>query len=145
MPTVLVSAEILVGVLVGVVCVALASVFIRRRAIAGGKLLTLCGYRRPAGGRWRLGLARFGSNRLEWFSIVGLTLRPRHSWDRMGLDLDAPLTLQGLDRIDLLPDAVGVRCSYGDVEFDLAVQPPAYTALRSWLEAAPPGSGADVA
>jgi len=40
---------------------------------------------------------------------------------------------------------VGVRCYYGKVEFDLAVQPPAYTALRSWLEAAPPGSTANVA
>jgi len=144
MPTALISVEIVVGVLVGVVCVALAGVFIRRRVIAGGKLLTLCGFRRPGGGRWRLGLARFGSTRLEWFALVGLTLRPRHSWDRVGLDLDAPLTLEGLDRIDLLPEAVGVRCSYGEAQFDLAVQPPAYTALRSWLEAAPPGSTSDV-
>ncbi len=145
MPIALVSVEIVVGVLVGVVCVALAGVFIRRRVIAGGTLLTLCGLRPAEGGRWRLGLARFGSSRLEWFTLVGLTLRPRHSWDRGGLDLDAPLTLEGLDRIDLLPEAVGVRCSYGDARFDLAVQPPAYTALRSWLEAAPPGSGADLA
>ncbi len=145
MPTALISVEIVVGVLVGVVCVALAGVFIRRRIIAGGKLLTLCGLRRAEGGRWRLGLARFGSTQLEWFTLMGLTLRPRHTWDRVGLDLDAPATLDGPDRIDLLPEAVGVRCYYGKVEFDLAVQPPAYTALRSWLEAAPPGSTANVA
>jgi hypothetical protein len=145
MTTALLSVEILVGVLVGVACVALTGVFIRRRMIAGGRLLTLCGFRRSPDGRWRLGLARFGSTRLEWFTLMGLTVRPRHSWDRVGLDLDAPLKLEGPERIDLLPDAVGVRCYSGGAEFDLAVQPPAYTALRSWLEAAPPGSTANVA
>ena len=140
MPSAVASLEILVGVVLGVAGTLLAGVFLRRRAIARGRLLTLCGLRAPEGGRWRLGLARFGSAHLEWFSLGGLSLRPRHRWDRAGLDLDAPLTLVGSDRIDLLPEAYGVRCSHGDLEFDLALQPPAYTALRSWIEAAPPGS-----
>ncbi len=145
MPSPLISLEIVVGVLLGVLAVGFAGVFLRRRSIARGKLLTLCGVRHPHDDRWRVGLARFGTNRLEWFPLVGVTLRPRHTWDRLLLELDAPLTLEGSDRIDLLPDAFGVSCVYGDVQFDLAVQPPAYTALRSWLEASPPGAQANVA
>ena len=145
MPSVLVSAEVLVGVLVAFVVIALLVVFVRRRAIAGGTVLTLCGHRRAGSTHWRLGLLRLGTTRLEWFPLLGLTLRPRHEWERHGLDLDAPLMLVGADRIDLLPDAVGVHCYYGDLEFDLGLQTPHYTALRSWLEAAPPGSRANVA
>lgn len=145
MPSALVSAEVLVGVLVALVLLTLIGVFVRRRAIAGGKVLALCGHRRRGAGRWRLGLLRLGSTQLEWFPLIGVTLRPAYEWERLDLDLDAPLTLVGADRIDLLPDAVGVHCYYGDHEFDLGLQSPHYTALRSWLEAAPPGSRANVA
>ena len=49
---------------------------LRRRA-AGHALRR----RRPdAGGRWRLGLARLSSDRFEWFSIVGPSLRAEVSW-----------------------------------------------------------------
>lgn len=145
MPTALVSVEVLVGVLVLLVAVALTVVFVRRRSIARGQVLTLCGLRRPGATRWRLGLLRLGTTRLEWFPLIGITLRSAHDWERLALDVDAPTELEGADRLDLLPDAVGVRCYYGAVEFDLALQPPHYTALRSWLEAAPPGSRANVA
>ncbi len=145
MPSALTSVELVVGVLVVLLCLAGAGVFVRRRAIAGGTLLMLCGRRSLGDSHWRLGLVRFGSTQLEWFPLMGLTLRPRHTWDRLDLDLDAPASLEGLDRIDLLPDAFGVRCFYRAEEFELAVQLPAYTALRSWVEAAPPGSQANVA
>ncbi|MEO7060457.1 MAG: DUF2550 domain-containing protein [Lapillicoccus sp.] len=145
MPSVLVSAEVLVGVLAALVGIALLVVFVRRRAIARDNPLTLCGVRRLGGTRWRLGLLRLGPTRLEWFPLLGVTLRPSHGWERLGLDVDAPVRLEGVDRIDLLPDAVGIRCYYDDRQFDLALQPPHYTALRSWLEAAPPGSRANVA
>ncbi|NUR82003.1 MAG: DUF2550 family protein, partial [Dermatophilaceae bacterium] len=61
------------------------------------------------------------------------------------LVLDAPELLVGRDSIPLLPDASRVPCADGDGTFELALQGPAYTALRSWQEAAPPGYNVNVA
>jgi hypothetical protein len=38
-----------------------------------------------------------------------------------------------------------VPCADGDKRFELALQGPAYTALRSWQEASPPGYNVNVA
>jgi hypothetical protein len=101
---------------------------------------------RPAGtDRWRLGLIRFGDNALEWFTLGGVALRPRHRWLRQRLLLDAPMHLVGSDAIPVLPDAFRVPCTDGDDDFELALQGPDYTALRSWQEAAPPGYNVNVA
>lgn len=145
MPTALVSAEIAVGALVVVVLVVLAATYTRRRAISRGRLLILCGWRQHAGDTWRLGHLRLGSSRLEWFSLVGLSARPGYTWERALLDLDPPQSMRSADVIDLLPDAAPVLCAYGTRTFELALTPQAYTALRSWAEASPPGSTANVA
>ncbi|MDQ2755986.1 MAG: DUF2550 domain-containing protein [Actinomycetota bacterium] len=145
MATALLSIEVLVGALVVLVCVALAGVFVRRRVLAKDSILTLCGMRRRSSSRWRLGLLRLGSTQLEWFPLLGVTTRPVDGWERNRVDLDAPVLLEGHDRLDLLPDAVGVQSHVGEVTFELALLPEHYTALRSWLEAAPPGSRANVA
>lgn len=145
MPTALALVEMAVGVLVVVGLLFLLGTFVRRRAIARGRVLTICARRAHDGDRWRLGLTRLGTSHLEWFSMMGLTRRPAFSWDRAGLDLDAPSGLTGDDAVDLIPDAVAVWCTDGDVRVQLALPPFAYTALRSWAEAAPPGSTANVA
>ena len=72
-------------------------------------------------------------------------MRPRHRWLRQRLLLEAPEPLGANESIPLLPDASRVPCSDGDTRFDLALQGPAYTALRSWQEAAPPGYNVNVA
>ena len=145
MPTALFSTEIVIGTLLVVAVVVLATTFLRRRYIAKGLPLTLCGLRRSDTDRWRLGLIRFGDNALEWYTLGGVSLRPRGRWLRQRLLLDAPELLQGADSIPLLPGASRVPCSDGDKRFQLALQGPAYTALRSWQEASPPGYNVNVA
>lgn len=145
MPSVLVSTEIVIGTLLVAAVVVLATTYLRRRYIAKGLPLTLCGLRRSESDRWRLGLIRFGDNALEWYALGGVSVRPKHRWLRQRLLLDAPEALQGSDAIPLLPDASRVPCSDGDGAFELALQGPAYTALRSWQEAAPPGYNVNVA
>jgi len=44
-----------------------------------------------------------------------------------------------------LPEAVEVTCHYAEDTFQLALSPAAYTAMRSWLESAPPGFNVNVA
>lgn len=148
MPTVLVSVEIVIGtllVVVLVVLVVLATRFVRRRYIAGGVPLTLCGQRDAPNLQWRLGLVRFGDDALEWYTLGGVSVRPKHRWQRQTLVLDAAEPLEAGDRISLLPQANRVRCTDGEASFELALQRPAYTALRSWQEAAPPGYNVNVA
>ena len=145
MPSVLVSTEIVIGTLLVVAVVVLATTYLRRRYIAKGLPLTLCGLRCTQTDRWRLGLIRFGDNALEWHTLGGVSVRPKHRWLRQRLVLDAPELLVGRDSIPLLPDASRVPCTDGDSDFELALQGPAYTALRSWQEAAPPGYNVNVA
>lgn len=145
MPTALVSAEIVVGLPILLALVALTATYARRRTIARSRLLVLCGWRADRNASWRLGLMRLGSTRLDWFTLLGLSTRPRHRWDRVRLQLEAPMESRRSDRIDLIPDAAPVRCTYGEGQFELALPQSAYTALRSWSEAAPPGSTANVA
>lgn len=145
MPSVLVSTEIVIGTLLVVALLVLATTYFRRRYIAKGLPLTLCGLRQSGADRWRLGLIRFGDNALEWYTLGGVSVRPKRRWQRQRMLLDAPQLLHGADSIPLLPDASRVPCTDGETSFELALQGPAYTALRSWQEAAPPGYNVNVA
>ncbi|MEP6651582.1 MAG: DUF2550 family protein [Lapillicoccus sp.] len=146
MPTALLSAEIAVGVLFVLLVTFFAATYARRRVISRGAILFVpCGWRANRRNRWRLGHLRLGNTRLEWFSLLGISPRPQRGWDRVTVDLEAPRPVRRSDVIDFMPDAVPVPCTYNGGHFELALSPGAYTALRSWSEAAPPGSAANVA
>jgi hypothetical protein len=138
----LVTAEIVAGVLVLLAVGVLAFIFVRRRMLAAGRLLMVAAVRHPGRG-YRLGLLRFDAGRLQWFTLVGPSMRPREEWERVRLELEAP----GAPRevVAGMPEAVEVTCHYGSETFQLALAPTAYTAVRSWLESAPPGFGVNVA
>lgn len=142
---VLLSVEALIAAVVIVIVLFLVATFVRRRSIGRGKPLVLCAIRPIGENHWRVGMARYGSARLDWFRLGGFTVRARYHWDRAHLELQAPATLRGRDRIGLLPEAVGVQCRYGDNCFELALAPGAYTALRAWVESSPPGLNVNVA
>ncbi len=136
---------LVVGALVMVLAV-LATTFIRRRLIARGKPLTVCALREPGDKRWRFGLARYGTTGLEWFTLSGLSLRPARRWERAALDIGKGRPLAPSERPEILiPSAWRVDCSYHQENFEIALAQAPYTALRSWLEAAPPGRNAYVA
>ncbi|HET7399567.1 MAG TPA: DUF2550 domain-containing protein [Intrasporangium sp.] len=145
MPPALVSIEIAVGTVLVLVLVLLAGTYVRRRLISGGLPLTLCGLRHRGGAHWRMGLLRFGDNALEWYTLGGFSLRPRHRWPRQALVLEAPVPLGAGDTPGLLPGASRVPAADRSRTFELALQGSAYTALRSWQEAAPPGYNVNVA
>ncbi|EWT02292.1 hypothetical protein N865_06790 [Intrasporangium oryzae NRRL B-24470] len=145
MPSALASFEIVIGTLLVIAVVVLAATFLRRRYIAHGLPLTLCGLRPTETDRWHLGLIRFGEHALEWYTLGGVSLRPKHRWQRQSLLLTAPRRLPRAEAIAVLPDAYRVVCTDRAKTFELALQGPAYTALRSWQEAAPPGYNVNVA
>jgi hypothetical protein len=137
------TVEAVVLTLAVLLLVLLALVWVRRRAIAGGKPLMLCALRTEPETPWRLGLLRFNSNTMDWFSVIGLTLRPACRWERWGVDLAPPGPAAEL--IPGLPEAVAVRGHCRDDVMEFAMSPASYTALRSWLESSPPGFNVNVA
>lgn len=137
------TVETVVLTLAVLLLVLLALVWIRRRAISGGKPLMLCAVRNGPGTAWRLGLLRFNSSTMDWFSVIGVTLRPACRWERWGVDLAPPSPATEL--IPGLPDAVAVRGHCRDDVVEFAMSPGSYTALRSWLESSPPGFNVNVA
>jgi hypothetical protein len=146
MPTALLSVEIAVAVVLLLLAVFLATTYARRRVISRGAILFVsCGWRANRRNRWRLGHLRLGNTKLEWFSLLGVSARPQRGWDRVSVDLESPRAVRRSDVIDFMPDAVPVPCTDNGVSFELALTPGAYTALRSWSEASPPGSTANVA
>ena len=138
------AAELVLALVVLLVVGALTFVWARRRYISGdGRPVMLCARRQGSAGRWRLGLARLSSDRFEWFSIVGPSLRAEVSWSRGELDFGAaaPLT----DPIPGLADPVAVQGRAGAQSCEFAFVPAAYTAVRAWLESSPPGFNVNVA
>ena len=142
----LLTSEVLVGGALLVVVAVLGTVFTRRRLIAHGEPLTVCALREPSDHRWRFGLARYGTTGLEWFTLLGFSLRPARQWERGLLDIGAGQPLEPGERPEvLIPGAVRVECRYRRARFEIALAQAPYTALRSWLEASPPGRGVYVA
>jgi len=142
----LLTGELLVGGVLFIVVLALGAVFTRRRLIARGNPLTVCALREPGDRRWRFGLARYGPTGLEWFTLAGLSLRPARHWERTLLDIGAGQPLAPGERPEILiPAAMKADCRYGQTRFEIALARAPYTALRSWLEAAPPGHNVNVA
>ena len=139
-----VVAELVLAIVVLLVVGALTFVWARRRFISGdGRPVMLCARREDAAARWRLGLARLSSDRFEWFSIVGPSLRPEVSWARGELDFGGAVPLA--DPIPGLSDPVAVQGRSGSRSCEFAFVPAAYTAVRAWLESSPPGFNVNVA
>lgn len=144
MADLLTSLEVAVGVVLGLGLAVLALLFVRRRTIGRGRLLTLCGFRWPQRARWRMGLLGFAAGELEWYPLGGLTVRPKFRWHRAAFDLGAPTPPESHAGLDGLEQPVVVPCHHGDEAFDLALPGAAYTALRAWLEAGPPQAAGSV-
>ena len=140
------TSELLVGGCLFVVVFVLGAVFIRRRLIARGKPLTVCAIREFGDERWRFGLVRYGTSGLDWFTLTGMSLRPARRWERSLLDFGTLRPLEAGQRPEILiSEAVRVDCRYRETRFEIALAQAPYTALRSWLEASPPGRNVNVA
>jgi hypothetical protein len=142
----LLSSELLIGACVLTVVLFLAWTFLRRRIIARGMALTLCAMRDVGQSSCRFGLSSYGSRQVEWFPLGGLRVRPSRRWERTRLEIGAPRRLDPREKpTALIHPAVGVGCAHDGDRFELALAPGPYTALRSWLEASPPGRNVNVA
>lgn len=143
MDEVILTTEIIVGVAFLLAAVFLVVTLVRRRLIAANSVPSLCALRLE-GHRWRSGLLKQTPETLEWYRLFGVTPRPGHVWRRGSLEV----TEVGQTNPSTVSRAIGIAApiqatfvtddSSAPGRFDLVMATGAYTALRAWLEAAPP-------
>ena len=139
MPDVPVVPLALVAAL-AVVLAAIGVLFTARRLVLARSVGSFdCSLRRPGATGWRLGVARYGQGRLDWFRIFSLSPRPSATWQQAGLSILGRRPVEGGEVFAVLPGALVVRCRAPGEEVELALTLDAYVGLASWVEAAPPG------
>lgn len=100
-------------------------------------------YRAEGQTPWRRGTLRFISGRLVLRGPGGLSGGP---WQRGNLDLGVSAPLDDAAARALGREAqIQVPVTYHEQRFELAMDEDHYTALRAWVEAAPPGWNSQVA
>ena len=101
-----------------------------------------CSLRKEGGrtpGAWTMGMARYESDRLDWFPVFTMNPRPERSLARARLVILDRREPQGSETYGIMPGAVIVRCAYGAATLELAMNRTAYDGFATWLESAPPG------
>lgn len=137
-----------VGALLGLVVAALAGVVARRRWLARGVGTFDCSLRTSArahGKGWVLGVARYEADRIEWFRVFSVSVRPREVLQRGDVMVQERRMPSGAEAFSIMAGFVIVRCRRGAGWVELAMSEQSYTGFASWLEAAPPGQNVSVA
>jgi hypothetical protein len=119
----------------------------RRFLLERGGGTVECGLRRSPNGPWRLGVASYQLEELNWFGALGLTMRPDVVFPRRDLTVVSRRLPTDAEAASLGPGMIVVECKVGEDTgtIELALGEEALTGLLSWLEAAPPGSHLGVA
>ena len=101
--------------------------------------------RQRMGRGWVLGLARYEADRIEWFRVFDLSLRPRRVLPRADLQVRERRYPSGPEAFALMAGFLVVCCDDDRGPLELAMSEQAYTGFASWLESAPPGQNVSVA
>ncbi|MEW1721895.1 DUF2550 domain-containing protein [Streptomyces sp. NPDC093109] len=98
-----------------------------------------------SGKGWVYGVARYNSDRINWFRVFSYAPRPRRTLERSAIEVLARRAPEGEEELALLSDAVILGCTHRGVRLELAMSDDALTGFLAWLEAAPPGQRVNVA
>jgi Protein of unknown function (DUF2550) len=134
------DAAWLFAVFLMILVLAAVGIAARRYLLERGGGTVECGLREP-GGSWRLGVASYQRDELNWFGVFGVSMRPEEVFPRRDLAVvsrrrptDAEVSILG-------PGMIVVEFSFGGGgPVELALGESALTGLLAWLEAGPPGS-----
>ena len=130
------------GVVVGVVLVALVILVVRRRVVQhkGGTFdLSLRLVPRKHGKGWMLGLGRYTGDVLEWYRAFSYSPRPKVVFRRRELEVRDRRKPEGPETYSLLSGSIVVACGVSGSAVEFAMGEDALMGFLSWLEAAPPG------
>ncbi|MFJ2113203.1 MULTISPECIES: DUF2550 domain-containing protein [unclassified Streptomyces] len=148
----MVLALLVCGLVVVLVAVGLFVFGLRRRLIqrSGGTFDCSVRWDVPeepdlSGKGWVYGVARYNSDRINWFRVFSYAPRPRRTLERSAIEVLARRAPEGEEELALLSDAVILGCTHDGVRLELAMSDDALTGFLAWLEAAPPGQRVNVA
>jgi len=131
----------IVGGLLLAAAVVLAALMVRRRRLTKDEPTFDMSVRthpqREARG-WTLGVARYRGDRLEWFRVFSLSMRPKRVFDRQAMQLMGRRAPSGAEEYALFSGHLVVDTCTDGREVEVALSQEAFTGLISWLEAAPP-------
>ncbi|CAN5754891.1 DUF2550 domain-containing protein [soil metagenome] len=130
-----------IGVLLLLAAVVFGGLIVRRRWLTRGEPTFDMSVRTDArqGSRgWTLGVGRYQGDRLEWFRVFSLSLRPKRVFDRRAMQLGDRRTPQGAEAYALFSGHLVVETCTFDQEVEVALSPDSFTGLLVWLESAPP-------
>lgn len=127
-------------VLVAVLALVLVFLALRRRSIQRGASFDASVRLRQKrfGQGWALGMARYADDRLEWFRVFSLSIRPR-VFPRHDLAIGERREPDYPENLAIMPGHVIVACTVAGEDVELAMSPEALTGLVAWREAGPPG------
>lgn len=147
MPRDVVNGLVVVAVIV-VCLVALVALLVMRRYLLARPVGSFdCAMRIRTPGAsgsaaWAPGVARYESDRLDWFPFLGLGARPAQVMRRQGFEIVDRREADEGDVVAIEAGWVVVTCDLDAETFELAMERQAYEALATWLESAPPGQNA---
>ena len=135
-------------VLIVLAAAALAS---RRYLLERGGGTVDCALRSPAGsGAWRLGVALYAHDWLEWHGALGVLLRPERMFHRRSLTVVSRRPAEPSEAVTLGTDRIVAEVSVkppadasgspAGSHVELAMTEQALTGFLAWLESSPPGS-----
>jgi hypothetical protein len=161
------DAAWLFAALLIVLVLAAVGIATRRFLLERGGGTVECGLRRGQNGSWRLGVASYQREELNWFGALGMTMRPDVVFPRRDLTVVSRRLPTEAEAASLGPGMIVVECQLGEDGggfgpmpddalgpggspgagriVELAMGEEALTGLLAWLEAAPPGSHLGVA
>jgi hypothetical protein len=137
-----------VGALLLAVVFLTAAVVARRRWLSRGLGTFDCSLRTveaSLGKGWRLGVARYEADRIEWFRVFSARVRPSRVLRRGDVIVQGRRYPQGPEAFSVMPGSIVLRCRDRGRFVELAMSEQASTGFASWLEAAPPGQNVSVA
>jgi Protein of unknown function (DUF2550) len=88
---------------------------------------------------WSLGVGRYSGERLEWFRVFSVSLRPKRVYSRGELGVVSRRTPRGTEAFALYSGHVVLSCRTDSGPIEIAMSDNASTGFLAWLEAAPPG------
>ncbi|WP_043683087.1 DUF2550 domain-containing protein [Streptomyces xylophagus] len=140
------------GIVVALVVVGLFVFGLRRRLIqrSGGTFDCSLRWDVPEkpdtnGKGWSYGVARYNSDRIEWYRVFSYAYRPRRTLERSAIEVAGRRLPEGEEELALLSDAIILTCLHRGTRLELAMSEDALTGFLAWLEAAPPGQRVNVA
>jgi|tagenome__1003787_1003787.scaffolds.fasta_scaffold18973721_2 hypothetical protein len=139
--------EVLAALLAAVALLT-GAVVARRRWLSRGLGTFDCSLRTVEGSLgkgWRLGVARYEADRIEWFRVFSVRVRASRVLRRGDVVVQGRRYPHGPEAFSVMAGAVVLRCCDRGRFVELAMSDQASTGFASWLEAAPPGQNVSVA